>query len=262
MLPVLLAAVAFSCAGEPPRSPVPLPALQHPAVSLSPPPTASALAEVLSRVAPRPQPRLDAGLRRRLLAYLATIAAVGPTTRPELFPSQGDVLAFLINAHMAWTVALATEPGPATVLPLSRRSVRFPLDGGTTTLETLAVRILQLAPAEPRVVLFLNPGLAAGPPLPPWPLEGHALAWQLDQHGRNCGAHPSFWSLDEERRELRMSAFAAHMPGLPDAPAARALRLLELAPPPPPLRARILAACGPTLQRCTHTLAPLDPAAW
>lgn len=259
---VLLVALIPACSGEPPRPPVPLPVLHQPALAFSPPPSARELGPVFSRLAPASASRQDARLRRRLLAHLAAIAAVGPGTRPESFPSQRDVLAYLVNAHMAWAVALATEPRLATLPPLARRAIPFPLDGTTTTLEALAAMIIQLAPAEPRFVLFLNPGLAAGPPLPPWPVEGHALAWQLEQHARTCGAQRSFWDLDEGRRELRLSAFAGHMPGLPPTAAGRALRLLELVPPPPPVRDRILTVCGPTLQRCTHTLAPLDPAPW
>ncbi len=259
VLAAFLVVAADARAVELPPSPVSLPLLLHAAALPVPPFTHADLAPALAHRPSRGSEPLGRRERASLLAHLARLATVGPRTRPELFPTDDDALAYLINAHMGWTVALGTEPETRHLPALARRHVPFPLDGRTMTLEALAAEIVARAAHEPRVVLFLNPGLAAGPPLPPWPLAGHSLAWQLAHHARTCGAQPSFWHLDETRREVRLSAFTAHMPGLPRTAPERTARLLELIPPPPPLGERIVAVCGPSMQRCTHAVAPLDP---
>jgi hypothetical protein len=200
--------------------------------------------------------------RSGLLAYLAVLAQIGPANRPDLFPTEADVVSYLVNAHMAWTLALNEEAEYSELSPVALRDIPFPLAGRQATLSSLTTEIISRAPAEPRFVLFLNPGFATGPPLPPWPLEGHSLAWQLSIHARVCGADPSFWQLDEQRQVLRLSPFVSYMPGLPASATARAVRLLELVPPPPELANRIVAVCGGSLQRCTHLPSELQISRW
>ena len=260
-LAVLLVPVA-AVWGETSFSPVHLPLVHSTALAPTTPLSYPLLSQVLARFAAEPTALATQRARNLLSTHLARLAQLGPSTRPESFPREEETIAYLVNAHMAWTVALTAEPGLAQLPVAELRTIPFPLDGRRTTLASLAQEILARAPAEPRLVLFLNPGLAEGPPLPPWPLEGHSLAWQLERHAHRCGAQPSFWRLDEARRELAAGAFTAFMPGLPATAHQRAARLLELVPPPPPLYARIVAVCGPTLQRCTHTVSPLPSTRW
>jgi hypothetical protein len=200
--------------------------------------------------------------RSRLSRALGDLAEGGPFTEPGRYPTEEDALAWLVNAHVAWVVALHNAPELATREVTALRSVAFPLAGGRWTLARLEREVLARAPSEPRLALLLNPGFAGGPPLPATVLEGHTLSWQLAEHAAICGRASSFWSFDPTRRELRISGFTAHMPGLPAPLPQRARRLLDLVPPPVELRAAMVAGCGEALQRCSVELLPLDTRRW
>ncbi len=198
----------------------------------------------------------------RLSRVLGSLASGGPFAQPGLFPTDEDVVAWLVNAHVAWVVALHNAPDLASRDVEALRSVPFPLAGGRWTLERLEREVLARAPREPRLALFLNPGYVGGPRLPQTALEGHALSWQLSSQAAISGRSPSFWSFDPERRELRITAFTAFMPGLPTPLPQRARRLLDLVPPQAELRTTIVGGCGEALQRCSVALLPLDTRRW
>ncbi len=250
---VLLAAAACGRVEVGPRVPS-LTAL--PALSLELPADNAPLAAVLARVEANPA---TAGVGSALDAYLAALARTGPRTRPGLYPTNGDGLAYLADAHMAWTIALGERRDLARLDPSALRQVSFPLDGGTTTLRDIAAEIERRAPFEPRLALFLNPGWKGGAPLPESALEGPSLEWQLARHAVRCGG-AGFWALDAGAHTLAVSAVSASMWGLPEAPAERARRLLGLVPPPPALGDAIASVCGASLARCTIVSAPLDTA--
>lgn len=199
----------------------------------------------------------DAGDRETLARYLATIETFGPRSRPELFASREDVIAYLVDAHVAWTLALHDAGGLRPDDARDPRAVSFPLDGRQTTLRRLEDEILTFAVDEPRVVLCLNPGFAGGPPLPAAALEGYALAWQLEDQAARCGRSPGFWQLAAREHRVGVSALTGFMPGLPSDPAKRLQRLLDLVPPPPDLRRDIASTCGDALQGCSLFLVPL-----
>jgi hypothetical protein len=191
-------------------------------------------------------------VRQDILAgYLVAIESFGPTSTPELFPSDTHVLAYLVNAHVGWTITLGEAHRFRKLDVDALRGMPFPLDRRTSTLAALEAEIARRAPSEPRLALLLNPGWKGGPPLPASALEGHSLDWQLAAHAALCGSTPGFWDLDRERRILKVSAFTDFMWGLPAEQPARARRLLELVPPPDPLRNAVRATCGPSLVRCT-----------
>ncbi len=196
----------------------------------------------------------DAALR----SYLGTVARRGPSSRPELFPAGEDAIAYLVDAHVAWTLALghAVRLRDASVAHL--REEPFTVDGAPASLSSLVREIAQRAPWEPRLALFLNPGWRGGPPLPVAALEGRALEWQLTTHAERCGRTSGFWTLDAAARRLSVPAYTGLMWGLPDAQPARTRRLIDLVPPPRPLREEILATCGASLQHCEIAAAPLD----
>ncbi|HQT95809.1 MAG TPA: hypothetical protein PK435_14350 [Thermoanaerobaculaceae bacterium] len=205
----------------------------------------------------RPGTAWSAGAGRVLDAYLAALAGAGPRTRPDLFPSGDHALAYLADAHVAWTIALGENGGTAGLDVRELRDLRVPLDGGTTTLRGLEAELARRAPYEPRLALFLNPGWRGGPPLPDGALDGDAFRWQLARQARRCG-DSGFWAFDPVAHRLTVSAFAAEMWGLPEAPLIRARRLLELVPPPAAMRDAVTAACGASLERCTLAVAPID----
>jgi hypothetical protein len=182
---------------------------------------------------------------------LVAMAQCGPVSTPELFPTEAHVLAYLVDAHVAWSIALGEARRFRRLDVAALCSVPFPLDRRTSSLEGLAGEIARRAPWEPRLALFLNPGWKGGPPLPSTALEGHSLDWQLAVHAALCGRTPGFWDVDHERKELKVSAFTDSLWGLPTDQPARARKLLEMVPPPASLLEAAQAVCGPSLQRCT-----------
>ena len=223
-----------------------------------PPMSHESLSEVLGGVLPEEWAGWGNARGATLDAYLGTIARGGPTTNPELFPSPDHVLAYFINAHIAWTLALSHAPGLARRDVVALQHEPITVGGVTTSLDRLVGEVWLRGPLEPRLRLLLNPGWRGGPELPPSAVEGHALDWQLADQARRCGSAPGFWALDAAAKTVSVSSFTTLMWGLPDAPQARARRLLDLVPPAPALRDAILATCGAGLQRCTIVAAPFD----
>ncbi len=205
----------------------------------------------------RPGTSWAVGAGHVLDAYLVALAGAGPRSRPDLFPPGDHALAYLVDAHVAWTIALGVDPGRARLDVSALRDVRFPLDRGTTTLRGLEAEIARRAPHEPRLALFLNPGWRGGPPLPDGALDGAAFDWELARQAQRCG-DGGFWAFEPGARRLWVSAFAAGMWGLPEAPVARTRLLLDLVPPPAAMRGAVTAACGASLERCTLAVAPID----
>jgi hypothetical protein len=255
---ICIAFVAIGCANDSRRRAWPLPL---PATWLVParPLAHTPLSEVLAFVGQLPpgQP-LDRRHRDILNEYLAVLAQIDPRWHPELFVGHEQLLAHYVNAHLAWSVALSLTPELANTEVNELTNVEFPFGGGHATLNQLRARIEELAVAEPRVGLLLNPGWRGGPEYPIAALEGHSLAFQLAEYAARCGRTADLWHLDADRRELRASAFLASLVGLSGPPTARARRALDLVSPDPALRASILSTCSNSLQRCSLALVPID----
>ena len=235
---------------QPPASELTLP---------SAPPTDLQLSSALEAIVKVGPPRTWTQQRQDLFGgYLASLAARGPASRPELFPSPEYVLAYLVNAHVAWTVALGGDPEFAKLGLAAVRDLPITVDGRITSLRGLTDEIARRAPFEPRLALFLNPGWRGVPPLPETALTGHAFGWQLADHASLAGRTPGFWEFDPGRKVLKVSSFSILMWGLPDAGPARIRKVFELVPPPEKLRWDILAYCGISLSRCSVTFLPID----
>ncbi len=223
------------------------------------PATHEALSTVLAAMGEHEGRREWSGARDLVLTwYLSALARSGPGTAPELFPTEADRLAYALNAHVAWAVALGEKPALRRKDVWALRQVSFPLDGATSTLAGLEAEVAALAPFEPRVVLLLNPGWRGGPPLPHGSIEARSLEFQIATQARVCGARDGFWQFDATRRIVAVSAFTDFMWELPTDRHERVRRLLELVPPPEHLAGEIVATCGATLLRCSIASAPFD----
>jgi len=254
-----VASIAFvlsSCHASPRRLPVAAPA---PDWVWALPETHEALSAVLAAFPAGEQPRAwSPGRADALRGYLARLARVGPTSRPELFPSNEAVLAYLVDAHVAWALAFG-HSGRLTKLGVDGlREQPIAIDGRARSLRGLMEELAWRAPWEPRLALFLNAGWRGGPPLPPCAVEGRSLDWQLTLQAERCGRSSGFWTLDAPAKRLGVSAYTELMWGLPQSQPARARRLLDLVPPPERVREAVLAACGASLQRCVVVLTPFD----
>ncbi len=261
LFPWALAAALVACSQPPPEPRFSLPAAARawvPALPATHEPLSAALAFVASGASGGAtwSPDRDDAFR----AYVATLSLEGPSSHPELFPSSEDVLAYLVDAHLAWTLTLETSRELAGLGVEALRDAPIKVDGRPTSLRALAAEIAARAPWEPRLALFLNPGWRGGPPLPETAVEGRALDWQLSMHASRCGEAPGFWTLDPARKQLGASAYATLMWGLPADEPARTRRLLELVPPPRPVLDAVVRTCGAALQRCTVVQAPMDGA--
>ena len=252
----LLAAVLAPACSAPPASSVPLPLTPEwwvPALPMSHAPLSALLG-----AAPAAAARWGPAHQAAVESYLATLARGGPQTDPELFPAPAYVLAYLVDAHVGWTLALGHAPALAGRDVAGLQRVPFTLGGAPMTLERLVGEIWLRSPLEPRIRLLLNPGWRGGPELPGCAVEGHSLDWQIAEQAARCGRTPGFWAFDPPSRQVRLSAFSSLLWGLPDAPQARARRLLDLVPPQPELRTAILSSCGSALQHCSVVLVPFD----
>lgn len=252
----VLALAVWACERAPTRAVrMPLnPPWWQPAVPLA----HSAFSAVLAGGTPLPGEDLDERRSGDLRRYLAVLADGGPESTPELFPDRAHVIAYYLNAHMAWAHALGSAPAlrGRPIDAVLAEPIR--VDRKVTTLRELADRARSESAGEPRVELFLNPGWRGGPRLPPCAVEGHSLAWQLATHAQRCGQAPGFWGFDGGAREIRVSALVARMPWMPEDSRLRTRRALDLIPPPAPLRTSILATCGEQLQRCTVRFVAVD----
>jgi hypothetical protein len=262
--PGVLALGIAACSFPPARTePPPMPTLPQPPASEltlpSAPPTDLQLSSALEAIVNVGSPRTWTQQRQdHFRGYLVTLAARGPAGRPELFPSPEYVLAYLVNAHVAWTIALASAPEVAKLGLAAVREFPITVDGRSRSLRDLTDEIARRAPFEPRLGLFLNPGWRGVPPLPKAALAGHALAWQLADHAKLAGRTPGFWELDPGRKVLKVSSFSNSMWGLPDAGPARIRKVFELVPPPEKLRWDILAYCGISLSGCSVSFLPIN----
>jgi hypothetical protein len=241
----LLIVLAAACGLRVPPNPVRLP---DPPTSLPPGPFQHAALSSALAAGTAPADLPEAAQRAR--PYLATIAAAGPRSHPELFPAAEDVLAYLVNAHLAWSIALGGAPELAGIGTDLRRLIAFPLDGERWSLAALEGEIARRAPADPRLGLWLDTGTPGRPPRPPAALEGHAFGFLIDLQARRCGAAPGTWALDAGGRRLTVASWATRLSGLPDDEPRRTRRLLDVVPPTPALRQQILDVCGGALQRC------------
>ncbi len=249
-----LAAAALSApAASPPPGPVlPLrvPAFRMGGCWISNLPLSAILATAAG--APGRPVTLSPPQRIALTRYLATLSAMGPGTRPELFPQPDDAVAYLVNAYLAWAIAL-NEQGSAHAADALHAP--FPLDGGRWTLSRIAATLAELTPDEPRVAFFLA-GTGPLPPLPTAPLEGYSFQWQLGEQARRTGAAPGFWVYDAASRTIHLPRLVVSVPGLAGDLRSRADRLLRLAPPIAAVAAAIRSGCGSDLALCEVVAGP------
>jgi len=124
---MLLACLA-GCAVEAPTVVLPTSA-----VAVAPRLSYDDLASVLKNVQTKKGLLIPAALAKRadvLDRQLALLAAVGPTARPDLFPTRADRIAYWYNARAAWSMKLAMlRKFPAKLSRSELTDRRFTLDG-------------------------------------------------------------------------------------------------------------------------------------
>lgn len=161
----------------------------------------------------------DAVLRERadLRRFVATLAAIGPSTSPARFETEPSRLAYYINAYNALVLFGVIENWPIDTVQdvqgwLNPRDgfgffygLRFPLDGRTVNLYDLENETIR-AFGDARIHAAINCASRSCPPLMGYAFEPPTLDGQLDEVTRRFVSDPMQVEVDHARNEIRLSA--------------------------------------------------------
>jgi len=125
------------------------------------------------------------GAKDALFRYVGMINQASPVNRPELFKSEGEKLAYYINAYNALCLYGVLQKGlPGNVLLSGLYfTASFPVGGSSTNLDSLEKQHVRSA-GDPRVHFALNCMSKSCPPLRKEAYEGSKLDAQLADQGR------------------------------------------------------------------------------
>jgi hypothetical protein len=129
-----------------------------------------------------------AGDRRVFDRYVAAVERVGPESRPDLFPTRDDALAYYLNAYNALVFkgVLARGPEEETVwTPLGTgysffSAMEVTVGGRKTNLKALEDEVIRSEFQDPRVHAALNCASLGCPRLPRQAFEPATLDAELD----------------------------------------------------------------------------------
>ena len=151
-----------------------------------------------------------AALRR----YITAIASVGPTARPDLFPTENDRLAYYLNAYNALVFegVLARGPEPDSVwnggLISGYRffvAMKFEVDGKKTSLKKLEDDLVRDQFRDPRVHAALNCASVGCPRLPQKAFDPAHLEEELDAAMREFVSSTKHVRVDTEESVVYLS---------------------------------------------------------
>ena len=122
--------------------------------------------------------------RERLDRFVALIGAVGPNTKPSLFPTKAHQLAYYINAYNAFTMFNVINRLPKLKTVIDDKTsffyfTEFPIDGGKISLYKLENELIRPRFKEPRIHFALNCASVGCPQLPAVPFLPKTLETQL-----------------------------------------------------------------------------------
>jgi hypothetical protein len=134
------------------------------------------------------------GDRGDLDRFAGLISAAGPRTRPDLFPTREDRLAYHLNAYNAFVLLGVVErPDLHTVHDELADFVyftRYPFDGVEVSLLDLETELIRRRFGDPRIHFALNCASKSCPRLPREPFVGKRLDEQLERGTREFLADP------------------------------------------------------------------------
>jgi hypothetical protein len=158
--------------------------------------------------------RKDEGDLRR---FVATLAAVGPRSTPERFGTEPERLAYYINAYNALVLFAVVDNWPIHTVQdvrgwLDPRAgfgffygLRFPLDDASTNLYELENEVIR-GFLDARIHAAINCASKSCPALMPYAFEAASLDEQLDAVTRGFCSSAMHVHVDEEAREIQLSA--------------------------------------------------------
>ena len=131
----------------------------------------------------------DGGVRDSLFKYVGLIGEISPESKPELFATDKDKLAYYLNAYNALCMYAVYKrdypPNLAKTIPPYAVYFfdKFPVGGKEMNLDTIEKAYVRSV-GDPRVHFALNCMSHSCPPLRAEPYEGAKLDAQLDEQGK------------------------------------------------------------------------------
>ncbi|HSE04943.1 MAG TPA: DUF547 domain-containing protein, partial [Methylomirabilota bacterium] len=140
-----------------------------------------------------------------LEAYVAWVAATGPSTTPQRFPTRTARLAYYLNAYNAVAMhqVVASERRPEEKLRFFLLT-GYVIDGTRTSLYALENRVIRPL-GDPRVHFALNCMVRGCPRLPREPFDPVRLDAQLDRETRRFLDEPRNVQLDPPLGVVRLN---------------------------------------------------------
>ncbi|MHC4953453.1 MAG: DUF547 domain-containing protein [Planctomycetota bacterium] len=144
--------------------------------------------------------------RTPLTRFLALIGKAGPSTRPELFPTREDRLAYWVNAYNAIVMDQVLRHWPLDSVIDHRLSIfvvtRYDVDGRALSLHGIENDIVREEYKDARAHFALNCASVGCPRLPREPFEGPVLDSQLERETRRFLAEPRNLAREEDAAVL------------------------------------------------------------
>jgi hypothetical protein len=154
------------------------------------------------------------GARDALFRYVGMINQASPESRPDLFPTPLDKLAYYINSYNALCMYGVLKKGlPSNVL-LSGLYItaKFPVGGKEMTLDALEKQHVRPS-GDPRIHFALNCMSQSCPPLRQEPYEGSKLDEQLADQGRRFLSDPRGVQKVSDKKVRLNEIFTKFYPG-------------------------------------------------
>ncbi|XXF77233.1 DUF547 domain-containing protein [Myxococcaceae bacterium GXIMD 01537] len=146
--------------------------------------------------------------RAELDGFVRSLATFSPRSRPDLFPTSEDALAYWLNAYHALVLQAVVDGYPYLESVEQPWPGRFwwgrswAVGGRRLTLWALEHRILQEEFRDPRIHLALFRGTRGGPPLDGAPFQAEFIDAQLNDAARRFVA---------DKHNVRMDGNTVHL---------------------------------------------------
>jgi hypothetical protein len=149
--------------------------------------------------------------------FIATLARTGPRATPERFRTEPERLAFYINAYNALVLFAVVDNWPIATVHDVRGWLKpregfgffyglsFPFDGGRTNLYDLENEVIRSF-VDARIHAAINCASRSCPTLAPYAFEPSRLDEQLDEVTQQFCSRAPHVGVDEETRQIRLSA--------------------------------------------------------
>lgn len=143
-------------------------------------------------------------------SFLTQLAAIGPQSAPESFPTDASRSAYYINAYNAVVLKAVLSVGiPQTIHDPHRPPLDYAylarVDRREQTLADLRAAALHAFNDDPRIHLGLSNAAVGSPPLQSWPFYGARLEEQLKEVAAAAMSNPRMVTIDHTNERLNVA---------------------------------------------------------